>query len=147
MESIPFLLFVGRNGQEPEGRVFAKDLDKVVVCANVVHIGPSILVFLLLLVLYGSRVGEHPFHVKSEQQADGSFKGDYRNQAYTADDGLGRELAAAFDDGTVLLNLEEGFPDRWEGQGKDDVEEHQHEELAVIDADTVGDPGAVVVHL
>jgi len=34
-----------------------------------------------------------------------------------------------------------------EDQGEDDVEQEQHEELAVVEAHAVGDPGTVVVHV
>jgi hypothetical protein len=85
--------------------------------------------------------------VELKEHGDDDEESSLDDGANGADEEVEVEGLSGLHDGDDLLHEEGYFAGEAEDEGGDDVEEEEHEELAVGEAHAVGDPGTMVVHV
>ena len=82
-----------------------------------------------------------------EEECDGKEEDDFEGDTCGSEDKGSGDGFLSFEEFDNFSDEEGNFTGEGEDDGKDDVEEEEHEVFAVREADTVGDPGAMVVHV
>lgn len=100
-----------------------------------------------LEVVEGGGIAKDEVNVEFEEHGDDDQEGGLDGNAESADDEVYSNGFLAGDDVGDFGDVEDDLGGEGVDEGEDNVEEEEHEELAVGKAHAVGNPGTVVVHV
>lgn len=135
------------NRDQPQTRVRAKDLQKVLVRPYVVDIRPCVRIPLAFQIIESRRVSKYELDVESEKHADDYKESRLNGQSYCSDNESYADSLFVVDETHDILDEKGDFNGQRKYQSQDYIEQKKHEKFSIAEAYTVSDPRAVVVHI
>ena len=122
-------------------------MDEILIWANVVNIWACIGISLALEVIEGWRITEDKLHVKFKESWYNCKEGGLNQGSNCSNDESYWDGGCALDEGNDLFYEERNFTCEWVYEGDDNVEEEEHKKFTIGKAYTIGNPGAMMIHV